>query len=676
MLRRGCPEISTAKCLIAVTLLGSSAVILGAGQDPMIQRAGTINGAVAEKMGSAEGIQQNGLQPIMTSTEMSSVDGSARFATDMACDANQNFMTLGLVPGGAGDIQDITINGDLDIDGSMETTQIYTGPYAGVCANGMIQCDAGTTNHCRYLAWTNTGGTSFALTQVTAQDLGGCYCVNNACGSNLLIGNSSRIMTDIGYAIISAIEIGASRLVVSQSKQLDVFTTRFMGSRSGCGKDVSASEYADNPLALTSDGLAATQTSENYALIMSSPASAQAGLQTIECQVKRDVVCTAYTRDDIMSLLSATRGALSGCGQDCFQLDVGSASDNIYNPSTPCEIFTESLELNIAQPERIDTAKLLETHTDDYLQLILNGQVVWAYPAAWTDATAAPPDCSHPGSQQFTPNTDLTGPFKAVSGDASVILRIAVKENEGEGYAKIGFQLTTGCAVDHDEIINGCEAAEANSACSLYSETIDGVSTISQGLSTGLAPLPSTQQVGQLNCDSGPIEETRDWWLKVRAYQCETPEQEYDLSFASQREAAISGSLDPDRGTYTDYVLDEATGTYRTPNGAVPEMPDELADTCISTCRVKFLAPGTTVSSDGDFTSALSTTGEAWQYSYRYCDAGNCPAGDGETVDSACDCTSNFTTALSSLQALRMLSEDFTCGTSSSTTDAAGDSEN
>lgn len=125
--------------------------------------------------------KQKVITPINTSTSGTTVDGSKTFSGQISCGGAgaKSFLDLSFSTIAGGDIS-INAQVDRDLNGAKEYSYSTTYPASGICSNGIVSCDAGTWNNCKYYKWGYNN--TITLSAVTRQDMGGCYCINNSCG--------------------------------------------------------------------------------------------------------------------------------------------------------------------------------------------------------------------------------------------------------------------------------------------------------------------------------------------------------------------------------------------------------------------------------------------------------------------------------------------------------------
>src|ERR1700722_14326547 len=295
--------------IILVGLLAVISPVLAPGQSVQ-QQAQTAAGQVMQSMGTGSTLNSNGMQPLAAGTPMSTIDGTQQFNAKISCQASAQFMRVTILPNATSDIQTIAVDLDPQFTGSYTNSVAFTGPFAAVCNNGVVQCDADSFNNCRYEQWQADASTGSAnLVTVTAEQLGACYCFNNSCGNNLLWLNSGKVLNDLGSGIDLVLNQMSPRLSVSQAQQPDALTLVYYGQNASCGTDSTPEQYYSHAQDLATAGVAASNQPGSVASFMAStPAAAGAGVNSIQCSQTRSVALDEVTRDGIISLISMTRG--------------------------------------------------------------------------------------------------------------------------------------------------------------------------------------------------------------------------------------------------------------------------------------------------------------------------------------------------------------------------------
>lgn len=182
----------------------------------MDERARAAAAASRAKSSDSDAISQNYLKPGLANQAISTVDNSRSFATNLACQQSATMLELLIQPGSTGDITHLSISRDRDLDGRFDSSLTLPVPVSGICANGVISCEPGTWNQCKSFKWDVAASGDLKLAQIDMPELSGCYCVNASCGANLVVGNLSSVLTDLGGGVIGALTTADPRIGVAQ----------------------------------------------------------------------------------------------------------------------------------------------------------------------------------------------------------------------------------------------------------------------------------------------------------------------------------------------------------------------------------------------------------------------------------------------------------------------------
>ena len=143
--------------------------------------------------------------------------------------------------------------------------------------------------------------------------------------------------------------------------------------------------------------------------------------------------CT-ITHDYDISFIETLDGAglLEPCGPGCADLWVGVIGDNYWEGD--CDVYEQDARINVLSPTAVRSAVLERALWDDYMQIYLNGAMVWSGPNG-----DFPPEtdgeCELATSWDTAPGTDLTSHF-AIEGEMRFRIRVSVTGG-GEGYSRI-----------------------------------------------------------------------------------------------------------------------------------------------------------------------------------------------------------------------------------------------
>src|SRR5262245_4096505 len=112
------------------------AIVSAAAQSPLSaqikERAEAAGQGVHDLFGTDQRLQQKGFEPLSTDAPMQTVNGTA-FPAQMACQATAQFLRVTIFPTGTSDIGHFTVEFDRDLNGSLESSEDFVGPFAGVC---------------------------------------------------------------------------------------------------------------------------------------------------------------------------------------------------------------------------------------------------------------------------------------------------------------------------------------------------------------------------------------------------------------------------------------------------------------------------------------------------------------------------------------------------------------
>lgn len=175
-----------------------------------------------------EGINTRMFIPSMSDTSMTTLDGSKVFNARLMCAGTAKFMELFVQPSATGDLATVVVSQDTDLNGSMDYSYGVPFPVSGVCSNGIVSCNPGTWNNCKAYKWVSSKSAKVELAATTLTDLGGCYCINSSCGSNLVWNNLPIVLRSLGGGAVAAIQTGNSRMAVSDVK-IDSTVARYYG---------------------------------------------------------------------------------------------------------------------------------------------------------------------------------------------------------------------------------------------------------------------------------------------------------------------------------------------------------------------------------------------------------------------------------------------------------------
>jgi hypothetical protein len=521
---------------------------------------------------------------------------------------------------------------------------------SGICANGIVSCQPGTWSQCHSFKWDVDNAKALKLTEVDMPDLAGCYCVNNSCGTNLVLGNLAEVLKDLGGGMVGALTTVDPRIGVAQA-QVNGPVIDYVGAQAtACASDpnIGQTAYRSNPAAIQGDAASIASGNSIFQTLKSSPAGIGKAQQIRNCTIERQISVVDPKMEDIISRRAGGYGEYRS-GTNVVDYQMGSPGYNNLKGGK-CGLFDFRMTLHVSDPGRIVDARLAQYFADDWAQVRVDGVLVASGPSPWTSLGLPPGKCERNGTFYAYPNTDLK-PY-LTKGDHEIWLRVAVGD-EGQAFAQVHIEVDDSCTTT-EQVANLCAGYSADTNCHLASEDVDGVKTFVNGVNTGLKPLPQTRQFGSDRC---ALSITRDFFQRTRAYACEMN----------------NGSVEPPDLSRGAYIIDHSTETLladqiKRADGSVtqtnspfsiPARPSVPA--CEAICKTRAPKVNTAAAPAGVVASQQNDP-IGWDTFYHVCDASNaCPTGPGEEVVSACGCLDDFPEAVVMMQSVRLAGADMTC---------------
>lgn len=648
----------------AISLL--LAVMAGSASAGTMDSGKTAGTAAAQttlsRFGSKDTSNLNISQPLTSPTKlMQTVDGSQSFQANLTSPASAKFLEVFIQPAGTGDLQKVIISQDLDTNGTFDSAYTLPRLVSGVCGNGYIACDPGSWNHCQYFKWSAGSDGKIADVAASITDLGGCYCINQSCGSNLVWSNSSIVLQDLGGGIVNAIHSGNTAFTIT-NVSYDLTTIDYFGRVTGSATTAAGSVgsltssptvsaltgYYNNWAGLTGarDNAAIAQSTDSqslYYLISNSGAATQASGKMSACTITRNSIVQTTTRTINDS------GSGQACTDHLIYIQVHKVSDSDYQ-----------LQYVDSGPGGLST-----THANcgDY-----PGGNGWH---TIRDVVLSPPDPNKLEKlmQANLTLSNITGPGcnsgsgsvdGIVNGFDSPVLTNTVCPASGAQFPTFNWSYYFQIKSDQysEGVDDQCATLENDSTCRLQNETIDGVQTFLNFNSTGLTPLPSCRQfTGQVGVNTI----CRDWWQKKRIYVCGS--QAYDFSAIGTRFGTVTTST-ADNGVTLDFLDKTLTpGGWTDTNGSISLPGRDSSATCEQACKTRIPKTDTQVTVSGDV-ATMRYPATSYDFFYRVCDQNNhCPTGAGEEIIMDCQCINDFNEAATIIQTLRTAGKDTICTT-------------
>ncbi|EBZ0757959.1 TPA: conjugal transfer protein TraN [Escherichia coli] len=625
--------------------------------------AGSISSTVKGKTSNASRLNESQIRPVSGENNMKTYDGKTAFDGKAVCKGSSEFMRMLVQPTTNGNLKLLNIMQDTDMNGSLDITTSPGWDISVVCSNGFQTCsDANNAATCTSWAWVaDPKSYQLGRKNVAMTELGGCYCINNSCGSNLAWNNLGQILNDLGGGASQALSRANPWFTLSQIKVDGVSASFVGGDTASCsigdsegffgtadGKKILS--YKDNYNAMKTDANSQKTTSDAYRMITEGSLNPNETSDVYSCDITRNVNLDEPKLNEIIAF-DGGQGSVQQCGTDCLQLVLGRLGDNYW--SGTCKYFEVDSNFFIKDHTRIASATLINAVFDDWMQLWAGDKVVWSGPYGnWNDAGPVPGACELNKSWNQSPNTDFKQ-YLDKNGPVKFKIRVEVS-GEGEGYALVRLKADLSCREGDEYVSNTCTAYEQDQNCQLVDETVDGVKTFTGSINTGLIPLPQTQVLQGSFCS---VAVKRDWFKKKRQYRCNR-KTDFNFDKIIERKAYIDKTVTP--GDYKDKMFNNGKVSYGAGELFWPDMP-KVGD-CINMCKTRKpkQTPDMAVSGQVDKNNKMGVI--KYDNFYYECDATNkCPAEPGEEVIKACQCLNEFAEASAIMQVIRQAGQDMIC---------------
>jgi hypothetical protein len=632
------------------TLMLSAAALAQEEQPSVKDRARSAATAARSRTSSSDALQSNYVTPGLSGQPITTVDGKTGFTANLSCQKTSTLLELLVQPGSTGDLTQVRISHDRDFDGSFDSQTLLPVSVSGICANGVIACNPGTWQGCRYYGWSVNSALNIDLAETQMTSLSGCYCINNSCGTNLAWGNISEVLKDLGGGVVGALTTADPRIGISQA-QVEGTIIRYTGAQTtSCTSSPSVEQikYRSTAETLASDAQSVADASSVFQAVKASPAGTAKAEQITSCTITREI---SSSQTDIESIIRRTAGgyATNQTGAEQVSFLMGSPSDNSLKGGS-CTLFDYRMTLDVADVARLKAVRLARYFADDWAQLRVDGELIASGPTTWTGTGLPPGKCDRKATFDVRPALDITSYM--TPGTHEIWLRVAVGD-EGEAFAQIEADLDLSCRTT-ERIVDLCSSLASQSQCSLRDESVDDVVTFKNGVGTGLSPPPQTRTVGTGAC---AMTITRDFFERNRRYSC-------TVDTRSQTQPDLSRTayiIDRSTETVLNDRIKGADGSYTETSGSFSMPAQDAVAACESICKTRKARTNSDAALDG-VVGELQTSDQGWDSYYHVCSADNvCPAGDGEQIVSACGCLDDFPEAVTMMQTVRLAGADLVC---------------
>jgi len=594
-----------------LSILGAESA--SAQNDPKQAAQDSANQALS-RFGSPSGIRDNASIPLTgQGALMTTIDGAKLFNAAMTCPSSTKFLNVLIAPSATGDLSQLLIGQDINLDGVIDYSYQPPFPVSGICANGVVSCIPGQWANCNFFQWTADPAGRASLQGASQMSLGGCYCINTSCGSNLAVTNLDSILRNLGGGVVGAVQGNNPKFAITDVKTDGLSITYYGQNEGACtaGPSVSPEQYYSNPSGMSGAvssqiALQSTDPASYYNLMTTTPPATQSSSTNRLCSIQRTVGITT---------------------QQTFCQDPAPAGEVASRENT---IYLKVL------------AGTFRNRND------CNCNNVTGY-------------CSPPAATVFG-----TPPVGAISlGTSAENFRDRSKKSGKDDCTYDAYDYYSLCTRTSDifaeSVTDNCGALDSDPNCRLRAENVDAVSTYSGFNPTGLEPLTSCATlIGQIqNYDI-----CRGWWKKDRTYMCQT-NQVFDFTDAKRRAGAVRSSVADNITTmhYQDLRKDE-NGNWVSEQKDTTLPGRDNNPSCDMACKTRVPATDTEASVAGT-TGEFRNTTNSYNFFYKKCTNSACPLAAGEEVVKTCQCLSDFAEAASLMQVLQNAGKDMICSNGS-----------
>lgn len=660
--------VSGNKVLLATTFaflsISASSLPLYAAGIADGKAAGTASGVTAMgAYGDKNAIKNNVSSPMTGGgVLMKTLDNSQSFDATMSAPSSGQFLEILMQPGGTGDLVLVKVGQDTDANGTLDNSFDIGVPVSGICANGFISCTPGTWANCKPYTWKSVEG-KLVREIASITSLGGCYCINSSCGSQLVWSNSAIVLQGLGGAMVAALSNENATTMVTDV-QSDAVSIRYHG------RVISDTANDSSPVAA---GIPSAPQAQAY---FSSPASLTGD--------KDDISLTQGSNPDSLYYKMSNSAAFAGASElkRCsITVDgsINSVTNASYYDSGTMFFYTEHfIDMRIWRSPDQQTYKL---QLLDYYETLHQG--ILGNPAhepmeadGWhtIHEFTLPLDSSRVQSKL----SNAIFSIKLVSGAGCVAGSVFTIDGMSQGFntrVNVGGYCSAD-GVQHpllewsylfefksdsytEQTSDQCAAlVAADPTCEIKSEIEDSfVVSVRNGHSTGLHSEPSRKTfTGAV----GTMDFYRDWWRKDREYIC-SPDSVWDLSGVNQRYNSINSTATNNDNTltFTDKRMEGGVLTDVASSITLPE--GDTYSECMKSCKVKRPRLDSQVSLTG-VPAQNRTDPETFDIYYLSCvDEVTCPSSPGDILVTDCSCLNEFGQASSVLQMMRMGGGDSIC---------------
>jgi hypothetical protein len=637
-----------------------------------------LSDAVSEKLGSPDGIRQNAVNPLTaTGTTMTSITGTTPFnVSPLSCPSSSKFLQITITPDtGTGEIGTVLVQQDTNFDGTLDYAYSAPASLSGLCGNGAISCDPGTWNNCKYLKWTTNGSGGALLQSANTSDLGGCFCINNSCGSNLVMNQLNYVLTVLGGGASGAIQAANPGWAVSSVNAVDTTISYYGQQSANCtvasfGNSYGSNNpngYYSNSSAMAGDAqsLVATELTDTRSVYSLVNNAAQASQRTGSY-----TSCIMTSGATVSTTQQWTTNPIS------YTFSYGIGGWDIGTPGYPGSSTVASVLLDGVVIDSSNSGNTFNydvppgTHTIEVTNTVLQTHGMgWCrdWGGVWLSGINNGDHISYiqTDTSWYTPNGSFYGKDWWSTG-----LPYYIYGCNSSWLVDVAKSFTAQLMVSVDTLIDpvnadGCASLADDSNCTLKDEIVDGVTTYSNYNPTMLSPVPSTRSIVGTN-QAFPV--THDWWEKDRTYFCKSSStSSFDLSAVTARSANIQDTTTSGGGTfyYQDVTTNGSGGYVYSSNTATLDTTGGTSS-CTTACKTRVPATNTQAALSGT-TAQSNVSTSSWQFYYKSCSNAVCPVAAGEEIVTSCQCINDFAESATVMETLNQAGKDLICSNGTTT---------
>jgi len=598
------------------------------------------------------------IKPLMSPSQLATLDGSKQGNAQIACPGSDAIFEVLIQPGPSKDLSFLQVSYDSNLDGSFDGSYSTTSPISGVCSNGVVSCQPGTWNGCRFYKWQYSSG--LTLTEVLSRELSGCYCFNTGCSSAPFTAMQRQVLESLGGGVAGAMAAANPRLAAVQA-EVGGYTIKYFGQSMGdCtveSGDLAAMGVPDpeniylGAASLTTAASAelsaqAADPNSLYYLVTHSPAYQNTTRD--QCSITRTVTLEYWCNGTPTAGSAQATGA---CGAPAAQWPtVG------FNWQVTYKLANQTTNtLTGSKTRTLCTDHLLFTRA----RMAPDGKTVFIeYAGTDPSGTVIGWNCGGEYNNWI------------------IIDQVNLPEGVMEWEAKIDITYSGGgCDTGHavataywcfqgqnlkEDIVDQCLALADDPKCRLEKEINKdasgvGVYTVFDFSPTGVVP---TNTCKSLTGPYGTETACRPWWQIDRTYVCDAYPIDIDTSRQEMVDATLSGG--GNSWTYTDVRTDQ--GVSITETGNVDLAVNLNPEDCVKVCKLR-QADRSALSTGPATTADYQRAPEGSVDIYRVCTNGGntCDVRSGEVLVRDCSCINEFNLAYGVMETARQGGIDITC---------------